>query len=55
MKWRRRRDTGEATSVDLLSQVADLTVRDAGIALRDVDGLVVHSVAGMSMGAVVLV
>ncbi len=50
-----RRDTGEATSVDLLSQVADLTVRDAGIALRDVDGLVVHSVAGMSMGAVVLV
>ena len=50
-----RRDTGDETSVDLMSQVAGLTVRDAGITLHDVDGLVVHNVPGLSMGAVVLV
>ncbi|MFI5047247.1 MAG: thiolase family protein [Acidimicrobiia bacterium] len=50
-----RRDTGEATTVELLSRVADLTVRDAGVPLRDVDGLVVHQIRSMSMGAVALV
>lgn len=50
-----RRDTGDETTVELLSRVADLTVRDAGVTLRDVDGLVVHQVAGISMGAVVIV
>jgi acetyl-CoA C-acetyltransferase len=49
-----RRDTGDETVLGLLSRVAALTVRDAGIALRDVDGLVVHDMR-MSMGAVVLV
>ena len=50
-----RRDTGDATTVELLSRVADVTVRDAGVTLRDVDGLVVHQIRSMSMGAVVLV
>jgi acetyl-CoA acetyltransferase len=50
-----RRDTGDQTAVELISRVADLTVRDAGISLRDVDGLVVHQIRSMSMGAVALV
>lgn len=50
-----RRDTGDETTLELLSRVADLTVRDAGIGLHDVDGLIVHQVTGISMGAVVIV
>jgi acetyl-CoA acetyltransferase len=50
-----RRDTGNQTTVELISRVADLTVRDAGLSLRDVDGLVVHQIRSMSMGAVALV
>lgn len=49
-----RRDTGEETVPGMFSQVADLTVRDAGISLHDVDGLVVHGTQ-MAMGAVVIV
>jgi acetyl-CoA acetyltransferase len=40
--------------MEMLSRVSDLAVRDAGIRLRDVDGLIVHDTR-MSMGAVVLV
>jgi acetyl-CoA C-acetyltransferase len=50
-----RRDTGDTTAVELLSRVADLTVRDAGVSLREVDGLVVHRLRSMEEGAVVLV
>ncbi len=38
----------------MLSRIAALTVRDAGISLRDVDGLVVHD-TGAAMGAVMMV
>lgn len=49
-----RRDTGDDTVVAMLSHCASLCVRDAGLSLRDIDGLVVHD-TGMSLGAVVLV
>lgn len=49
-----RRDTGDDTVVGMLSRAADMAVRDAGIGMGDVDGLVVHDTR-MSNGAVVLV
>lgn len=49
-----RRDTGEDTVVGMLSRIAGRCADDAGLHLKDVDGLVVHDI-GMSLGAVVLV
>lgn len=49
-----RRDTGEETRLELLNRVATMTVGDAGLTMRDVDGLIVHDL-GTAMGAVVAV
>jgi acetyl-CoA acetyltransferase len=49
-----RRDTGEDTVLGMLSQVAAGAVRDAGVTLSDVDGLIVHDTR-MSLGAVAIV
>ncbi|MDA8045053.1 MAG: thiolase family protein [Actinomycetota bacterium] len=49
-----RRDTGDTTVMGMLSHLAHMTASDAGLTMRDVDGLVVHD-TGSAMGAVVLV
>lgn len=42
-----RRYTGEATTLDLLSQVATEAIADAGFKRTDVDGLIVHPIGGL--------
>ncbi len=49
-----RRATGEVTRLELLNRVATMTAGDAGLTIRDVDGLIVHDL-GTAMGAVVAV
>ena len=42
-----QRYTGEATILELLSQVATDAIADAGFQHADVDGLVVHPIGGL--------
>ena len=42
-----QRDTGDATTLELLSQVAAEALTDAGLQRQEVDGLLVHPIGGL--------
>ena len=42
-----KRYTGDATILDLLSQVGNDAIRDAGFRHEDIDGLIVHPIGGL--------
>jgi alkylresorcinol/alkylpyrone synthase len=47
--WEERTEIFQRQALDLLSEVAQAATRDAGIALKDVDALVVNTVTGVAV------